>query len=98
MKSYTLAHQRTDLSIRFPGGESHITKGRLFWKAKVKPTPLSREYNIEIYYRIKKPPKVFVVGDELSKLDDPSFPHYFSIDQENKRVEICLFRYDFSSD
>lgn len=98
MKSYTLAHQRIDISNRFPGGEAHITRGQLFWKAKVKPTPLSREYNIEMYYRIEKLPKIYIVGDGLSKLDDPNFPHHYWIDQDNKRVEICLFRYDFSSD
>ena len=98
VKPYTLAHQKIDLCKRFPGGEAHITRGLLFWKAKVKPTPLSREYNIEMYYQIKKLPKIYIVGDGLSKLDDPNFPHHYCIDQDNKRVEICLFRYDFSSD
>ncbi len=98
LKPYTLAHQRVDLNSRFPGGETQIKRGQLFWKAKIKPTPLSREYNIELYYRIKKLPRIFIVGDGLSKLDDPNFPHHYLIDRYNKRVEICLFRYDFSSD
>ena len=98
MRPYSLAHQRIDLCKRFPGGKARIAQGQLFWKAKVKPSHISREYNIEMYYCIKKFPKVYLVGDELSKLDDPDFPHHYWIDQENKRVELCLFRYDFAAD
>lgn len=39
-----------------------------------------------------------VVGDELDKLDAHDYPHKFDIDEENKMVSICLYRYsEFNS-
>lgn len=40
-----------------------------------------------------KAPSVWVLGDELQKLDSPDFPHRYEIDEEKKAVEICLYRY-----
>ena len=41
---------------------------------------------------------MWIVGDELEKLDAPNFPHKFDIDAENKMVRICLYRYsEFNS-
>lgn len=78
----------------------NITKGKLIWKSKVRPTQLSREYNIEIIYAKSNLPEVYVVGDELQNLDSKDFPHKYEIDIENKRVKLCLYRYykEFSSE
>ena len=46
-----------------------------------------------IFYQLGKSPKVWIVGDELEKLDSPEFPHKFDIDAKNKMVRICLYRY-----
>lgn len=98
-KNISLAQQGLDLCKMFPDSNFGITRGRLWWKAKVQPTPLSRKYNIELRYCPKKFPDIYVVGDELQNLDSDGFPHHYSIDIDKKRVCLCLFRYyDFSSD
>ncbi len=73
-------------------------KNQLFWFGKIKPTALSKEYTVILKYQPGKSPRVWVVGDELEKLDDPNFPHKYNIDVENKMVRICLYRYsEFNS-
>ena len=75
-----------------------IRNGTLYWMAKVKPSPLSRVYNLEITYRLKESPKVYVVGEGLCKLDDPDFPHNYGIDYLGNKVSICLCKaWEFSS-
>lgn len=97
-KKYSLAQQKVALCRSFPQSVCSISKGRLLWKSKVKPTYLSREYNIEICYLVSKSPKVYVFGDELQKLNDKNFPHNYGVDVKNKRVKVCLYRYqEFSS-
>lgn len=36
---------------------------------------------------------MWIVGDELEKLDSPQFPHKFDIDEKKNMVRICLYRY-----
>lgn len=47
-----------------------------------------------ITYRLWESPRVWVIGDELEKLEAIDFPHKYEIDAENKRVRICLYRYN----
>ena len=43
-------------------------------------------------------PRVWVIGNELEKLDDLDFPHKFDVDKDKKMVRLCLYRYqEFSS-
>ena len=43
---------------------------QLFWTGKIKLTDLSKEYTVVLVYYPGKSLKVWVVGDELEKLDD----------------------------
>lgn len=93
-----LVRQKVALCINFKGSSCNIDKKRLLWTGKIKPTPLSKEYTVVLVYQLRKSPKVWVVGDELEKLDSPDFPHKFDIDAEKKMVRICLYRYsEFNS-
>lgn len=92
-KRYNLFQQKIALQAAYPEAKCFITKNKLFWYGNIKPTPLSREYKVHLQYGLNKTPKVWVVGDELKKLNAKDFPHYFDVDSNLKKVRICLYRY-----
>lgn len=94
IKKITLLQQSIALRTAYPDGMCNIEKhNRLFWGGKICPTPLSQQYNVLLSYELGGIPHVWVIGDELQKLDDPEFPHKFEIDKKNKMVRLCLYRY-----
>ena len=70
--SYSLLQQKVALSVAYKNASCSIDnkKNELLWSGKIKPTALSKEYNVILTYRLGNSPKVWVVGDELEKLDD----------------------------
>lgn len=95
----SLAHQKASLCKTFRHSECNIFRNKLIWKSRIRPTPLSREYSVEVQYSMIDIPQVYIYGDELKKLDNSNFPHNYGIDASKKRVKICLYRYnEFSSD
>lgn len=88
-----LFDQMMTLRAAYPSASCELRNGTLFWFGKVRPTPLSREYNVSLTYSNSQVPKVWVIGEELQKIDDPDFPHKYDIDVENNMVQICLYRY-----
>ena len=94
-KIITLPRQKSDLLYTFKGSECEIKKNMLFWKGNIRPTPLSKEYEVFLIYQINASPKiqVFVTGDNLKKMDNPDFPHKYKIIKEKNTVKICLDRY-----
>jgi hypothetical protein len=81
------------LKASFPSEVCTIRKNTLWWRGKIQPTPLSPKYTVLLTYNLCCSPKVWVLGDELQKLDSPDFPHHYSIDVDKKKVNICLYRY-----
>lgn len=97
-KDITLSNQAIALKASYPSATCTICKNTLLWRGKVRPSPLSREYSVQMTYKLRRTPCVWVFGNELQKLDNPNFPHHYEIDAEKQRVEICLYRYkEFSS-
>lgn len=95
---YSLLQQRVALLSAYKDGECQIDKTSLFWFGKIQPTPLSKEYKIVLSYKLGEPPKVWLLGDELEKLDHKDFPHKYEVDIEKKMVRICLYRHrEFSA-
>lgn len=93
-KRITITQQLAALKHAYPEGECISHNNMNFvWRAKVQPTPLSKEYNIRLIYCKNNSPEVWVVGNELEKLDDPNFPHKYKIDKDNKKVKLCLYRF-----
>ena len=95
-----LIQQKVAICTNFKGSICSINKSKkqLLWTAKIKPTPLSKEYTVILIYQLGRSPEVWVVGDELEKLDSLDFPHKFKVDDKNKMVRICLYRYsEFNS-
>lgn len=92
-KNIRLFDQMMTLRATYPSASCELHNGTLFWFGKVMPTPLSREYNVALTYNGLQAPKVWVIGEELQKTDDPNFPHKYEVDSQNKMVQICLYRY-----
>lgn len=95
---YSLLQQRVALASSYKDSKCEIDKNILFWYGKIKPTSLSKEYKVLVSYKLGKSPEVWVIGDELEKLDHKDFPHKYEVDVKNKMVRICLYRHrEFSS-
>ena len=98
-RNIRLFDQMMTLRAAYPSASCELRNGTLFWFGKVKPTSLSREYNVALTYSNSQVPKVWVIGEELPKIDDPNFPHKYEIDPQNNMVRICLYRYrEFTKD
>lgn len=98
-KSIRLFDQMMTLRAAYPSASCELHNGTLFWMGKVRPTPLSREYDVALTYTDSQAPRVWVIGKDLQKLDDPDFPHKYDVDAKNNMVEICLYRYrEFNKD
>ena len=92
--------QKVALCLTYKGDCCSIDRkqNQLFWSGRIRPTALSKEYTVILTYHIGDTPKVWVIGDELEKLDDINFPHKYDVDAKNKMVRICLYRYsEFNS-
>lgn len=98
-KKITLAQQMFALQADYPDGKCGIEKHKkLVWGGKVRPTPISQEYPVLMTWEQGRSPRVWVVGDNLQKMDDPEFPHKFHINEEKRMVRLCLYRYqEFNS-
>ena len=93
-KTITVYKQKTALKAAYPEGVCFISQGKkLVWYGKLRPSAASCEYVVVVTWTPDCPPMVWVIGDNLEKLDDPNFPHAYYIDQEQKMVQICLYRY-----
>lgn len=96
----TLLQQKVALCSTYKDASCSIDKkkNQIIWSGKIKPSALSKEYTVVLFYHPGESPKVWVIGDELEQLDNPNFPHKFKIDRENRMVRICLYRYsEFNS-
>ncbi len=91
-KQFSLTKQMVALKAAYPKAKCQIIQDTLFWTGDIRPSPLSRTYNVLISYNQKKAPEVWVIGDELQKLDAPDFPHHYELNAKNKMVMICLHR------
>lgn len=81
-----LFDQMMTLRVSYPSASCELRKGTLYWRGKVKPTPLSREYKVTLTYAETQAPKVWVSGEDLQKIDDEDFPHNYGVDSENNMV------------
>lgn len=98
-RNIRLFDQMMTLRAAYPSASCELRNGTLFWFGKVKPTSLSREYNVALTYSNSQVPKVWVIGEELQKIEDPNFPHKYEVDPQNNMVRICLYRYrEFTKD
>ncbi|MDM8292062.1 hypothetical protein [Faecalicoccus pleomorphus] len=98
-KELPLSLQAIFLKREYPNSICKVSRSQLVWHGLIKPSPLSREYNIRMICDGKKRPKVILYGENVKGLDDPNFPHNFGINQKKQEVTICLhysFEFDYS--
>lgn len=72
----SLAHQAAALKGRFDGTRVHRDRSSLTWRASLQPTPLSREYDVRISYKLGEYPKVRVMSD-LDTTPGEQLPHVY---------------------
>lgn len=97
-KPIRLFDQMIALMAAYPTSKCEIRKKILWWFGKIRPTPLSKEYQVLMTFELWHTPAVWIFGDNLEGLDNPDFPHKYHIDSKAKLVKICLYRYrEFSS-
>ncbi len=73
----TLAIQRLHLKKMFPDADCQIHGNTLTWKGRICPTCLSDSYLVELIYRQKGSPKVFVREPQLQRRNGQRAPHLY---------------------
>lgn len=69
-------------------GNGSVRNGGLTWNFIACPSPLSREYNLQILFKQGKTPKVFVVAPDLQSLaGERKLPHVYA----QNPPKLCLF-------
>ncbi len=69
-------------------GSGLLHAGRLVWRFRATPTPLSREYALCIDYRQDETPRVFVENPDLTVLaEGRRLPHVY----QQKPSQLCLY-------
>ena len=94
-KPISLLQQMVALCSIYKDSKCKIDKRKkqLFWYGTIKPTAFSKEYSVVMTYKLWESPQVWVLGEELEKLDETDFPHKFDVNAEAKMVKICLYRH-----
>jgi hypothetical protein len=72
----SVAQQAISLTREFPAAYLHLKAGRLVWRHRLQPTPLSRSYRVQINYRTGGVPAVQVL-DELACREGEQLPHTY---------------------
>jgi hypothetical protein len=80
-----LLRERLVLQERFPGASVNIKNGQLRWLDGIRPTPMSRNYLVEITWDGISRPKTFVRDPKLEPPPGKNLQHVYTPD------EICLF-------
>lgn len=87
IKNLPLMIQRARLMRCFADSKSSVKRSCLIWRGRLKPSPLSKTYLVELTYRLKENPKVHVMEPELVlSAGRKALPHVFS---DNS---LCLYR------
>ena len=87
----TLAQQKFALERAYPDAHCELNRGVLIWRAVVRPTALSRQYQVKIWCDENHQPRIVVSGDSLRGLSNSDFPHKYDIDETHRLVRVCLY-------
>lgn len=92
-KKLSLALQAQCLKNRYPDSNCELKSNKLVWKGLMKPTQLSKSYQIKLICDKNKMPEVYLVGKEIEGIDRKDLPHNFGV-YKNKgyqAVKLCLY-------
>ena len=92
-KDLPISFQKIALDTLYPDSKCTIDKrkNRLDWQGKIRPTYISRRYNIRIVCDFRKPIKVLLYGHNIKGLERDDFPHHYEKNIEKKEVSLCLY-------
>ncbi len=90
-KNISLALQYYNLQNEYPDMKIILHNNKIKCQFSVTPTPLSKTYNIFMYYNGNSKPRVFLYGDNVLKIDCPDFPHIYDKNIDKCRAELCLY-------
>ncbi len=86
----TLSVQGFLLKYKYPESYVAVKNNRLIWFGKIKPTPLSRVYNVRLVCKKGNKPRVFLYGKHIIGIERDDFPHRYNKNLEKQEVELCL--------
>ena len=61
----SLSLQEGLLRHKYPESKVFVKKSRLVWEGSIRPTPLSREYDIKLICERRDNPKVYLKGSDI---------------------------------
>lgn len=90
-KRHSLALQREKIKKDWPEGEfKNVSYKKFIWIVKIKPTYISRSYDIRLECEVNKPPYVYLYGENLKNLECSDFPHIYGRNINKHEVRLCL--------
>ena len=94
-KAIPLVVQLHELKKRYTHSSGKISKSCLKWECRLRPQDITDTYLIQIEYRMKRKPVVYISEGRLSEEKDLNgVPHKYGV-LEDGRVQACLERYDW---
>lgn len=85
-KLISLSTQGMSLKRLFPKSQLSLYRNCLNWEANFTPTHLSETYRIQLKYKLKSRPDVFVLEPQLEIPEGEKLPHIFPSDSS-----LCLY-------
>jgi len=92
-KPKSVAIQLFNLNAKYKGLDYSLKRGNLVWKQKVRPSEISREYEITIKYN-GNTPEIYLYNQGIMKEKNEKIPHCyerFYNNENNEYVKICIY-------
>lgn len=83
------------MAKRFPESSCTFKNNTMTWIGKLKPSPLSQEYEVRLRYKLGESPKVDLVTPKLERRDGKLPPHLYPGER------LCLYlprKYEWNAD
>lgn len=102
-KPKNVAIQLFNLKSKYKSIDYNLRNGTLIWKQKVKPSKLSREYEITLKYN-GNIPEIYLYNQGIMKKENEKIPHCYKSSYKNKNneyVKLCLYypgNYEWSNE
>lgn len=92
-KPKNVAIQLLNLKSKYECLDCNLGVGKLFWKQRVRPSDLSRTYDITVKYN-GMTPEVYLYNQGIMTKEDEYIPHCYRRHYKNKEdeyVKLCLY-------
>lgn len=92
-KPKNVAIQLINLKSKYKCLDCNLKNGKLIWKQRIKPSQLSRTYDITLKYN-GITPEVYLYSQGIMKCKNEHIPHCYKRHYKNKQdeyVKLCLY-------